>query len=106
MAQYPPPYSVGSDNLPGLAKVVEEAGELLQVAGKILAVGGTKIYYDGLELRKAVKEEMADVIASISFFVETAGFTPEEQEEILNRATQKRILFREWQESQKGSEPE
>lgn len=34
------PYGIGSDTWPGLAKLIEECGETLQVLGKIIARGG------------------------------------------------------------------
>ncbi len=36
------PYSVGSDNWPGLAKAMEECGEFVQAAAKIIAMGGAE----------------------------------------------------------------
>lgn len=39
------PYCIGSKEWNGLSKIVEEAGELLQVCGKLMANEGKEIYW-------------------------------------------------------------
>lgn len=64
-----PIYSIGSDQLPGLAKLAEECGELLQVIGKIIAMGHMGYHPDGgKELSVRLNEELADVDAAMHFF--------------------------------------
>lgn len=63
------PYGIGSDVWPGLAKLMEEMGELQQVLGKIMACEGTDaIYWDGSSLVPQLIEEMGDVMAAMIFF--------------------------------------
>lgn len=40
-------FSLGSRTWPGLSKLVEECGEVLQIAGKIMGTGGTVQHWDG-----------------------------------------------------------
>ncbi|UWP87776.1 hypothetical protein [Dactylosporangium fulvum] len=93
-----PGFSIGSEVWPGLAKVVEEAGELLQVAGKLVAVGGRTGHYDGSDLRERLAEECGDLLAAVTFFAEENGLGAAVQE----RARQKGALFRRWHEGTPG----
>lgn len=52
------PFTFGSDVWPGLAKLVEEAGEVLVEAGNLILEPENPIYIENLE------EELADVIAA------------------------------------------
>lgn len=45
-------FAIGDAVLPGVSKVVEEAGELLQVVGKLMAVHGSPEGWDGTDLRE------------------------------------------------------
>jgi NTP pyrophosphatase (non-canonical NTP hydrolase) len=62
-------FNMGSSNWPGLSKLVEEAGEVLQVAGKLMAMGGAVDHWDGQNLKKEIVDELADLLAAIDFFV-------------------------------------
>ena len=56
----------------GLIKLLEELGELSQVAAKKLAYMDTDTHPDGGEpLSKRLENEMADVTAAISFVAKT-----------------------------------
>lgn len=88
-------YSIGADEWPGLSKLIEEAGEIIQVGGKILGTGGQEKHWDGTNLRERMIEELADLYAAIKFFVGT-NLTQEERREWMKRADQKRELFYEW----------
>ncbi|GAA2390099.1 hypothetical protein [Dactylosporangium salmoneum] len=92
--QYPPagPYEIGSDVWPGLAKLAEEAGELIQVLAKLIGVSGRERYYDESDLRKRLIEECGDLTAAIAFFTETNGLGTE----VDARARQKLATFRHW----------
>lgn len=61
------PYSIGAVQWPGLGKVVEEAGEIMQIAGKLMATGGSSEYYDGRDLRRELQNEMADLRAALDY---------------------------------------
>jgi NTP pyrophosphatase (non-canonical NTP hydrolase) len=96
------PYSIGSDNLPGLSKLVEELGELqdatgrLQaILGKLIATGGSPEHWSGLDLRQALLDELGDVDAAVSFFIERNCNGPE-RSHIRRRSVTKRNLFNKW----------
>jgi len=61
-------YSIGSDKLNGLSKVIEECGEVVQVAAKIIGNNGSYVYWDEPDLKKLLIEELGDVIATIDYF--------------------------------------
>ena len=90
-------YGIGSDTMPGLAKTVEEVGELLQLLGKVLARGGNMdhrwvcVRCGGKEttdpedrceeckgrgflgsgpLHDRMHEELGDTLAAIQFFID------------------------------------
>lgn len=99
------PYSIGSDVWPGVSKLIEECGELLQVLGKMIALGGVGLdaHWDGKgDLVQRLQEELGDVHGAISFLV---GFNPPlSRAVILARAAAKVDLFVDWHIAQ-GSDP-
>lgn len=95
MTSRPSDYSIGSDNLPGLGKLVEECGELTQVAGKILGLGHAGAHWDGTVLADKLIEEIGDVAAAIDFFVQE-NLSDDERLEVLNRREAKIELFERW----------
>ena len=70
------PYEIGSSTWPGLAKLTEEAGELVQVLAKLVGASGRETYYDGTDLRARLIEECGDLTAAIAFFTEANGLGP------------------------------
>lgn len=71
MANDNQPYGIGSDVWPGLAKLMEEMGELQQVLGKVMACEGpSAIYWDMSSLVPQIIEEAGDVSAAMGFFLE------------------------------------
>jgi NTP pyrophosphatase (non-canonical NTP hydrolase) len=87
-------FSIGSAVWPGTSKVIEETGELLQVLGKLIAVGGATEHWDG-DLRKKLVEEAADVAAAVAFFCER-NLTPAERDDVEKRIAVKLARFRQW----------
>lgn len=78
----------------GLAKLLEECGELSQVAAKKLAYFHTDDHPDGAGLLLLrLQDEAADVMAAIYFVSEQFGF---DQEEFNFRIRRKRDLFNQW----------
>ena len=78
----------------GLAKLLEECGELSQVAAKKLAYFDTDEHPDGaglLTLR--MQDEAADVVAAITFVAMQFNF---DQEEFHARIARKLALFERW----------
>lgn len=78
----------------GLAKLIEECGELVQVAGKRLAYYTTDEHPDGAgSLQDRMADEMGDVLAAIDFVADQFDI-PAAQ--INARATRKLALFEQW----------
>ena len=84
----PPPFSIGSDTWPGLAKIAEEAGEVLQVIGKLLAYPDGQ-FPDGTDLRWALTIEYA--------VKENALQAP-----VRERMAEKRGRYRKWHCENRG----
>lgn len=51
----------------GVAKLIEELGELQQVLGKRLAMWDKDEHWDGTNLKRRMEEEFGDVLAAMSF---------------------------------------
>jgi hypothetical protein len=86
------PYEIGSQTWPGLAKLAEESGELVQILAKLVGASGRDTYYDGTDLRARLIEECGDLRAALTFFVETNELGPA----VEARAAEKLALFRRW----------
>lgn len=96
------PYSIGGSPWPGLSRVTEEAGELLQVVGKIVGAGGRTDHWDGTDLRQRLIEEVADVQAALTYLTE-ANDLPAEM--IAARYYRKLGQYRRWHEQATGNWP-
>lgn len=90
-------FSIGSTVCPGLSKLIEECGEVLQVAGKLIATGGTNEHWDGSHLHRRMHDELADLIAAITFYAMNNGVN---QKSLTQRAENKIEQFREWHAKQ------
>lgn len=88
-------FSIGSRVWPGTSKLIEEMGELNQVLGKLIAVGGATDHWSG-DLRKMLVEEIGDAMAAIRFFVDQ-NLTVEEGTSVAIRSDNKLVRFTEWQ---------
>jgi hypothetical protein len=98
-------FAFGDKEWPGLAKLNEESGELVQVIGKLMMTHGNRAYWDNIDLRKRLVEEMADQAAAIGF-VTTHVLTPQEGGVMTTRMMEKRALFEKWHEEQQaGPDP-
>lgn len=86
-------YQIGGDVWPGLGKVIEESGELMQVAGKLIANSGEPNHWDGTDLHYRLVEEMGDVLAAIDFLIEANGI---DDAAVRERAANKLTLFWSW----------
>lgn len=78
----------------GLAKLIEECGELIQVAGKRLAYYRTDEHPDGgLPLTVRLEDEIADVMAACQLVIDAHVL---DRPRIENRVRAKRNLFAQW----------
>lgn len=90
------PFGIGADVWPGLAKVAEEAGELVQVIGKLIATAGEPAHYDGSDLRERLVEECGDLLAAIGYLTAANGIA----DQVAGRAAGKRELFQGWHDAE------
>lgn len=91
------PYSIGSEHWPGISKLIEEAGEVLQVAGKLIATNGESAHWDGTDLRARLVEEIGDLMAACGFVAEANGIA----DAVLVRMERKAEQFRAWHDEQR-----
>lgn len=78
----------------GYAKLLEELGELAQVAAKRLAYFTTDEHPDGAgSLSERIEDEMGDVIAACNFVAEANNLN---RSRIHTRAGRKLVQFHEW----------
>lgn len=90
-------FSIGGKVWPGTSKLVEELGELQQVLGKLIGSHGEPAHYDGSDLEKRLVEEIGDVLAAIEFFTRQNLDTNGARISIINRMSNKLVLFERWQ---------
>jgi NTP pyrophosphatase (non-canonical NTP hydrolase) len=91
------PYSIGSKLWPGLSKLIEECGEVGQVAGKLIATGGVPAHWDGSNLRERLLEELADLRAAITFVAQVNQLG----DDVMNARAQKKLdQFWAWHREQ------
>ena len=99
MSNNPPgDYSIGSPVLPGLSKLIEECGEVVQVCGKFIGSGGKEDHWDGTNLRLRLEKELADLLAAIDFVIEQNGL--DRNGVITPIYENKRSMFDRWHRSQ------
>lgn len=87
------PYSIGSDVWPGLSKLIEEAGEVIQVGGKLMQRAGSTDHWSG-DLRQMAVDEIGDLYAALDFFVDKNPTLS--RWEIAKRRFEKQVLFQAW----------
>lgn len=93
------PYSIGSDQWPGLAKLLEETGEVQQVIGKLLAVRGEAEHWDGTNLHSRFEEELGDLLAAVEYVLRHNPTLS--REHVYSQKTSKTAVFELWhQESE------
>ncbi len=90
-------FSIGSGVWPGISKLTEEAGEVLQVCGKLIGTGGDVHHWDGSNLKARLEDEMADVMAACEF---VASRNDLDAGRISRRVDEKIALFNRWHEEQ------
>lgn len=91
------PFSIGGKVWPGISKLIEEAGEVQQVAGKLLGTGGAVEHWDGSNLRDRLQEEIADVMAACQFVAEANQL---DVDGIARRVDAKLATFHKWHREQ------
>lgn len=62
-----PPFAIGAKDWPGLAKLAEECGELIQVIGKLMAYPDGDHPDGGPNLIGRLTDEIGDVLAACDY---------------------------------------
>lgn len=87
-------FSFGASKWPGIAKLTEECGEVVQVSGKLMNLDGDSVvHWDGTNLRDELMLEIGDVLAAIAFIVPHCEL---DEHVIMRRAADKLALFERW----------
>jgi NTP pyrophosphatase (non-canonical NTP hydrolase) len=93
----PTDFAIGSVVYPGLSKLMEECGEVLQVLGKIIAAHKCglpeNMHWDGTNLRERIHDELADLAAAVNFFGSMNSLQDSAYRERVNK---KLDLFCQW----------
>lgn len=77
----------------GLTKLVEECGELVQVAAKLIAYPDGKHPDSRGDLNERLEEEIADVMAACRFVIRKHGLAPDQ---IHMRIGHKLVVYGTW----------
>jgi NTP pyrophosphatase (non-canonical NTP hydrolase) len=62
-------FAIGDTEWPGISKLAEESGEVVQVIGKLMGTGGKLDHWDGSKLNEELNKEIGDLLAAIRFVV-------------------------------------
>lgn len=92
------PYAIGSAHWPGLGKLIEEAGEVQQVCGKLMGTGGEVEHWDGTNLKERLEDELGDLQAALEFVVAANGL---DGARVGAQAARKLAWFQRWHEAKK-----
>lgn len=87
------PFCIGSRTWGGLSKLIEECGEVQQVAGKIIGAQGEVMHFDGSNLRVRLQSELGDLLAAIQF---VATMNDLDWSAITEQQKSKLTLFLRW----------
>lgn len=90
-------FSIGGRLWPGIGKLVEECGEVLQVCGKLVGSRGAAEHWDGTDLRQRLEVELGDLLAAVNFVADKNGL---DRQAIERQRVKKTALFEEWHEAQ------
>lgn len=88
-------FAIGDERWPGISKLSEEAGEVLQVVGKLMGTGGEREHWNIPDLKEALEHEIADLSAAIDFVI---AYCAMDRDAIHKRMMNKIRLFEHWHE--------
>lgn len=86
-------FNFGGELWPGTSKLIEECGELTQVLAKLIGNRGKTDYWGEVNLSERLEEELGDVIAAVTFFIDTNGL---DGDKIIQRSIDKLTKFDNW----------
>ncbi|OGT55458.1 MAG: hypothetical protein A3E01_09105 [Gammaproteobacteria bacterium RIFCSPHIGHO2_12_FULL_63_22] len=85
-------FSIGGSLWPGLSKLIEECGEVLQVGGKLIGSEGRTDHWSG-DLNQMLVDELGDLLAALRFFMEANNI---DTSSVAARQRRKLAVFWEW----------
>lgn len=85
-------FAIGAERWAGISKLMEEAGEVVQVCGKLLATYGDVKHW---HLGERLEEELGDVLAAVDFVLDVNS-TVLRRQAVETRRAAKLELFRQW----------
>ncbi len=94
-------FAIGAERWPGISKLLEEAGEVVQVGGKLLATYGEVQHWDGSNLQDRLTDELGDLLAAIDFVVMLCKL---DAARIMRQRAEKLDQFLAWH-NRAGSDP-
>ncbi len=95
-------FFIGAQKWAGLSKLIEEAGEVVQVCGKLIANSGRAEHWDGTNLKTRLESELGDLLAAIDFVQMHARLSAAA---IQTRRDEKFELFQKWHRDHKDASP-
>lgn len=97
-------FAIGDKEWPGISKLIEEAGEVLQVCGKLIATGGNTEHWDNNDtpLKERLENEIADLLAAAAFVVRRCGLDGGRVDDRVKRKLTRFVTWHEQGEANKG----
>lgn len=86
-------FAIGDKEWPGLSKLAEECGEVLQVIGKLIQTRGEFKHWNVPDLKVALEDEIADVQAACVFVMLKCNL---DQVRLSKRFSEKLDKFEAW----------
>lgn len=86
-------FAIGDKQWPGISKLIEEAGEVLRICGKLMGARGERVHWNVPDLKAELEDEIADLTAACAFVIGTCGL---DKNRILARYQEKLIRFHKW----------
>jgi len=103
----PTMFAIGASCWPGISKLLEEAGEVVQICGKLMATYGEREHWGEGDLVPRLQEELGDLAAALVF---VSKHCPDlDRKAIEERHLEKLEIFERWhreQDGRAGEEPE
>ena len=94
-------FSIGGQLWPGLSKLIEECGEVMQVGGKLIGSEGRTDHWSG-DLNQMLIEELGDLRAAITFFMEANAI---DSASVALRQSEKLARFWQWHRDTLAARP-
>lgn len=89
------PYNFNDPTWPGLSKLIEECGEVITIAAKLIATNGGAEHWAEESLYTRLEEEMGDALAAIDFVI-THNAHRVSRERVNEREAKKWMWYRQW----------